>query len=343
LLIGIPSSPHAATGGDRMKRRSLLATFGATTVVPWRAEAQPAIQPIRIGVLSPFTPADAAPWHRAFEAGLQQLGWIGGRNIRIEYRFANGASERLPDLAADILRLKVDLVVTEVTEASHAVQKATSSVPVVMISVGDPVAAGLVASLARPGGNITGLSQNVVESAGKRLDLLKLVIPPSADIAVLWNPEDDNSAFIWRELQVSATHLGARLKSLEAATFDALDKLLRSGFEPTVRALFVVPSPLFVTSLDKIAAAALERKVASIFHLTEFVHVGGLLAYGPDRADMFRRAAFYVDKILKGAKPADLPVEQPNKFELAVNLKTARAIGMTIPPLVLAQADEVVE
>ncbi len=326
-----------------MKRRSLFRVLGLGAAFPLAAGAQPARASARIGVLSPFSPASADEWHRAFENGLRQLGWIPGSNITIEYRLARGTSERLPALAAELVGAKVDLILAEVTEASWVAQKATSTIPIVMVAVGDPVAAGLVASLARPGGNITGLSQNIIESASKRMEMLKLMVPELVDVAVLWNPDDDNSALNWREVQASSLRLGLRLTSLQARNVDELNKTLKSESGAAWRALYVVPGPLFVTNLQMIADVAREHRVASIFHLPEFVHMGGLMAYGPDRSDLFRRAAVYVDKILKGARPSDLPVEQPTKFGLSLNLATARTLGLAVPPLILAQADEVIE
>jgi len=243
----------------------------------------------------------------------------------------------------ELLRLKVSLIVSEVTEATQAARRATTALPIVMVAVGDPVAAGLVASLARPGGNVTGLSQNIVESAAKRLELLKTTLPSAGEVAVLWNADDDNSVLNWKELQVHAGPLGLKLKSLEARTAAEIEAALSPNSVGETRALYVVPGPLFVTNLPKIAGLARERRLVSIFHLPEFVRSGGVLSYGPDRNDLFRRAATYVDRLLKGARPADLPVEQPTKFDLSINLATAKAIGLTVPPLVLAQAAEVIE
>jgi putative ABC transport system substrate-binding protein len=326
-----------------MKRRSALAAIGIAAALPFAARAQGAGNSARIGVLCPFAPADSDVWHKAFRQGMRDLGWVEGSNLAIEMRFADGDASRLPGLAAELLSIKVDLMVTEVTEASEAARRATSTVPIVMVAVGDPVANGLVASLARPGGNITGFSQNLLESISKRLQMLKLMVPELTEVAALWNPDDTNSASNWRELQTSAVHLGLQLKSLEARNDLELGKVFDAGLESSVRALYVAPAPLLVTNLARIAGFAAKNRLASIFHLSEFAQYGGLLAYGPDRSDLFRRAASYVDKILKGAKPADLPVEQPTKFELAVNLRTAKALGLTVPPLILAQADEVIE
>jgi putative ABC transport system substrate-binding protein len=325
--------------GATVPRRALFLGAGAM-VAATTATAQDAPA---IGVLSPFSPSVAGEWHHAFERGLMELGWKPGAGLRIEYRHADGDTARLPALMDELLRLRVGLIVSEVTEATQAAKRATSTLPIVMVAVGDPVAAGLVASLARPGGNVTGLSQNIVESAAKRLELLKTTLPSVNEVAVLWNADDDNSVLNWKELQLRAGPLGLGLKSLEARTAPEIEAVLSRGSVGDIRALYVVPGPLFVTNLQKIAALARERRLVSIFHLPEFVQYGGLLSYGPDRNDLFRRAATYVDRLLKGARPADLPVEQPTKFDLSINLATARAIGLTVPPLVMAQAAEMIE
>ncbi len=323
-----------------MRRRAVVAALAGLPTLAQAALAQAAMP--RIGVLSPFTPAVAEDWHRHFRQGLKQLGWVEGDNIAIDMRFSDGHDERLPELAADLVRLKVDLLVTEVTAASLEARKATQSIPIVFVGVGDPLGVGLVTSLARPGSNITGLSQNTLESDGKRLQLLKLVLPDLSDVAVLWDPHDPNSADDRREVQASATRLNLRLESLTASNSDSLNSLLKAATDRRVRGLYVTPAPVFVTNLARIAAFAAQNRLVSVFHLPQFVHLGGLLAYGPDRNDLFRRAAGYVDKILKGAKPADLPIEEPTKFALSINLAAARALGVTIPPLLLAQADEVI-
>src|SRR5579872_822906 len=270
-------------------RRTLLGIMAAFAADRASAQAAPTI-----GVLSPFAPAAAADWHRAFEQGLHELGWAPPR-LRIEYRHADGETARLPALMDELVRLKVDLVVTEVTEATQAAKKATTTVPIVMVAVGDPVAARLVASLARPGGNVTGLSQNIVDSVAKRLEFLKTALPSLTEAAVLWNADDDNSVLNWKELQRRAAPLGLTLKSLLAQNAAEIANALSSASIGDTRALYVVPGPLFVTNLPKIAALARERRLVSIFHLPEYVHLGGLLSYGPDRNDLFRRAATYVD------------------------------------------------
>jgi putative ABC transport system substrate-binding protein len=328
-----------------MKRRDLIGALSGTAASwPLLAHAQSAARIPSIGVLSPFSQAGSAEWHESLRRGLRALGWIEGSNIHIEYRYADGnADHRLDELLAELLALKLDLLVTEVTEATTAAQRATTTIPIVMVAVGDPVKAGIVRSLARPGGNITGLSQNIIDSAGKRLELLKQVVPSLADVSVLSNPADENSMLNQREVETSARHLGLRMQTINVDSSGALNKALTGGIDARLSALYIVPSPLFVTNLKSIAEFALRHRLPSIFHLSDYVRLGGLMAYGPDRNDIFRRAAAYVDKILKGAKPADLPVEQPTKLELSINLGTAGAIGVTIPPLVLARADEVID
>ena len=307
------------------------------------AEAQQPASVPRIGLLSPFSPSSTALWRQAFLQGLRDLGWIEGKNISIEYRYAEGKSDRLPDLAADLVRLNVNIIVASVNTDALVAKKATSIIPIVMASAGDPVATGLIESLARPGGNITGLSQMAPEMAGKRLELLNEMVPKLSRVAVLWNPQGTTSALNWKEIQPPARHLGVQLHSLEARSSKDFDKVFEDATRERVGALAIMPDQLFAGNLKRIADLAAKSRMPSIFHLTEFVDSGGLVAYGPDRSDQFRRAAIYVDKILKGAKPADLPVEQPIKFELVINLKAAKQIGLTIPPNVLARADRVIK
>ena len=297
----------------------------------------------RIGLLSPFSPSDATAWHRAFRQALRDLGWVEGKNISIEYRYAEGRSERLPGLVADLLRLKVDIIVTTVTPDAVAAKKATKTIPIVMASPGDPVASGLVESLARPGGNVTGLSQIAPELAAKRLQLLKELAPKLSRVGVIWSPQDLISTQVWNEIQLPARELGVQLHSLETRSLGDFDKTFEDAIRARVDALVILPAPVFVTNRKRIVDFASKQRLPSIYHLREFVDSGGLIAYGPDRSDLFRRAATFVDKILKGVKPADLPVERPTKFELIINLKTAKALGLTIPPSVLLRADEVIQ
>lgn len=327
-----------------ISRRKLIIALGASALTaPLSSFAQQPAKVFRIGLLSPFSPADTALWHQAFRQGLRDLGWIEGKNISIDYRYAEGRNDRLADFADDLVRSKVDVIVTSVTPDAAAAKKATGTIPIVMASAGDPIASGFVGSLARPGGNITGLSQMAPELAGKRLEMLKEIVPRLSRVAVLWNPEDQMSAINWKEIQLPARKLGVQLHSMEARSLKALDKLFDDAAKAHIGALVIMPNSVFVMNLKRIADLAAKHRLPSIFHITEFANAGGLIAYGPDRADLFRRAAAYVDKILKGAKPGDLPIEQPIKFELVLNLKTAKALGIKFPNSILVRADKVIE
>ena len=327
-----------------ISRRDFIGTLaGAVLTAPFAAEAQSQAPIPRIGMLSSFSPSDAAPWYQAFLQGFRDLGWIEGQNVSIVYRYAEGNTDRLPGLVAELVQLKVDIIVTSVTPDTLVAKNATRTIPIVMASAGDPVATGIVESLARPGGNVTGLAQMVLQLAAKRLELLKKMVPKLSRVGVIWNPEDLVAAQMWKDIQLPARQLGLQLHSLEVRSVQGFDNAFELATSARVGALLITPSPVFVTNEQRIADFALKRRLPSIFHLKGFVERGGLAAYGPDRSDMFRRAATYVDKILKGAKPATLPVQQPTKFELVINLKTAKAIGVTIPQSLLQRADEVIQ
>jgi putative ABC transport system substrate-binding protein len=329
----------------RKIRRTLILAAAAWPALAWagavRAQAPEKIR--RIGLLTPLSPSDTTLWYQAFRLGLRDLGWIEGKNISIEYRYAEGRSDRIADLAAELVRLKVDVIVTSVTADALAAKNATSAIPIVMAAAGDPVVTGLVESLARPGGNVTGLSQMTYELGGKRLELLREMVPKLSRVAVLWNPQNQGSTLTWKETQLPARQLGVQLHSLEVRSPNDLDQAFEDATRARAGALFVIQDPVIVTNLRRIAGLAAKSRLPSIFQWSEFADAGGLVAYGPDRSDLFRRAATFVDKILKGAKPGDLPVEQPIKFELVVNLKTARALGIAIPQSVLFRADRVIE
>jgi putative ABC transport system substrate-binding protein len=326
-------------------RRRLLVGAAAWPALAWTgtARAQAPARVARIGLLSPFSPADTALWHQAFRQGLRDLGWIEGKNIGIEYRYAESKSNILPDLAADLVRLRVDIIVVDTISPALAAKNTTRTIPIVVAAGSDTVVSGLIESLARPGGNVTGLEQMAPGLGGKRLELLKEIVPKLSRVAVLWNPKNAGSTLNWKELQVPARQLGVQLHSLEVSSLTGFDKAFDDAARVHAGALAVMPDPVFVTNLKRIADLAVRSRLPSIFHLREFVDAGGLVAYGPDRADLFRRAATYVDKILKGTKPADLPVEQPTKFELVVNVKTAKALGLTVPQAFLMRADRVIE
>jgi putative ABC transport system substrate-binding protein len=309
---------------------------------PLTAAAQQPGKVFRIGILSPAARPDTAVFD-AFRKGLADLGYIDGQNIKIEYRLAAGDISRLPEMAGELVRLPVDLLVTDGRKSAQAAHEATRSIPIVGATLGaDPVAAGLAASLARPGGNVTGFVLHFVELSGKRLQLLKEAFPQVSRIAALWNSADPN-ILVLRATEEAARTLGLEFRTIEVATPDQIP----AGFDAAVtggtEALVVLPDAMFWNERARIVALAARYRVPTIYPEREYADDGGLLAYGASVPDNFRRAATYVDKILKGARPADLPVQQPTKFELVVNLKTAQALGLTIPPSILARADEVIE
>jgi putative tryptophan/tyrosine transport system substrate-binding protein len=328
-----------------MKRRDFISLLGGVAAWPLALRAQQVGKVPRIGYLSP---GSAAPgplaYHDEFQRGLRELGYIEGRNIVIEYRFAEGKFDRLDQLAAELVRLNVDVIVSVVTQASLAAKNATNTIPIVIVSVADPVGAGLVASLARPGANVTGTSAMTSEVIGKSLALLKQTVPIVSPLAVLWNPNNVTyQGQILRETEMAAGKLGVELQTFGVRAPDEFDRTFAAITSARAASLLVLPDPLFSAYTARIAELADKSRLPAMYGLKEDVAAGGLLAYGPKYADLYRRAASYVDKILKGAKPADLPVEQPTAFEFIINLKTARALGLAIPPGVLAIADEVIE
>ena len=328
-----------------MKRRAFLAGLGSAVAWPVVARGQQAEKLPVIGYLSPGSSAvGPLARHDAFQEGLRELGYVEGKNIAIAYRFADGKFDRLDELAAQLVRLKVDVIVSVVTQASLAAKKATSTIPVVMVSVGDPVGSGLIASLARPGANVTGTAAIAAEVIGKSLELIKEVIPSLSRVAVLWNPNN----VVFQGQILSATEDAARGLAVELQTFgvrgpDEFDGAFAAMSDGRAGALLVLPDPMLAFHQTRIIDLANRRRLPSMYGLRDHAAAGGLMAYGPDYAQIYRRAATYVDKVLKGARPADLPVEQPTKFELVINLKTAKALGLTMPPLLLARADEVIE
>ena len=305
------------------------------------AEAQQAGKVYRIGLLSPTSQALGV---QGFRAGLQALGYVEGHNIVVEHRSAEGRFDRLPELAAELVRLRVDVIVTVVTQASLAAKNATKTIPIVMLAVGDPVGAGLVASLAQPGGNVTGTSLQNVEVAGKSLELLKNAIPKLRVVAVLWNPANPVfQAQMVKETEAAARRLGIQLRMLTARDAKEIDRAFAAMSGERAEALIVIADPVFSAQRMRIAALAAIGHLPWISGPSEYVEAGGLMSYAANSSERGRRTAVYVDKILKGAKPADLPVEQPTAFELVINLKTARALGIKIPQSVLIRADRVIE
>ena len=327
----------------RHSRRTLLiAAFASPVVLSLRSvHAQTKMR--RIGLLSSHTAGETSAWHQAFRKGLAERGWVEGKNISIEYRYADGNSSRAPELAADLVRLHVDVIVASVTPDVFAAHQATKTIPIVMVAAGDPVALGLIKSLARPGGNVTGLAPMSTAVSGKRLELLAEAVPKVARIGVLRNPDNRGGDEQWAELQDPAKRLGVQLLPLEVRALAEVPKAFEDAARQRAGALFLLPDPVITPQMKRIAELAAKHRLPSIFHIAEFADAGGLMSYGSDRADMFRRAAIYVDKLLNGAKPADLPVEQPTTFELVVNMRTAKALGIVIPQTILIRANRVIE
>jgi putative ABC transport system substrate-binding protein len=278
----------------------------------------------------------------AFRNGLKDLGYIEGQNIHVEYRYAGGSVERLAEFAAELVHLKVDVIVAGSTQSIDAARKATKTIPIVVPVTFDPVGSGFVATLARPGGNLTGLSTVNPDAAAKRVELLKEVMPKLSRVAVLRNPTNTGSQFALKETQEGAKQLGIRLQVLEAQRPDDLEGVFRTAVREQADALIVIVDAMFFSQRKQIGDLGIKHRLPTMLDSRQYVDSGGLMAYGVNLSDLFRRAAVYVDKILKGTKPAELPVEQPTKFELVVNLKTAKQIGLVIPPNVLARADRVV-
>jgi putative tryptophan/tyrosine transport system substrate-binding protein len=303
------------------------------------AQAQQAKKVPRIGYLRfiEFPAYDAA-----FRNGLTDLGYIERENIHVEYRFAGGSLARLAEFAAELVSLKVDVIVAGSTQSIDAAKRATKTIPIVFPVTFDPVESGFVASLARPSGNLTGLSTVNPDAAAKRVELLKEVIPEISRLAVLRNPTNSGSQFPLKETEAGAKHLGIRLQTLEARSPEELEGVFRLATSERAGALIVIVDALFNAHQQRISELAIKHRLPAMFDSAQYAEAGGLISYGANLSDLFRRAATYVDKILKGAKPADLPVEQPTKFDLVINLKTAKQIGLAIPPHVLARADRVI-
>ena len=326
-----------------MDRRAFLGAL-ALLATPRGVAAQPAGRPHRIGYLGTTSAAASSRFVEAFREGLRELGWPEGQGIVIDYRFAGGQFDRLGDLAAELVRLKVEAIVAGPTPAGVAAKNATGTIPIIMVAVGDPVRLGLVASLGRPGGNVTGLSFDVgQEFYGKGLELLKEIAPRARRVAVLWNSSNPAQELAVRYVEAAAGPLRLQLQRLPVRGQGDLDPAFQAMRNESADALLVVPDSMFNLHRTRLADLAVGNRLPSMHGFRELAEAGGLMSYGPNLADVYRRAATFVDKILKGARPADLPVEQPTKFELVINLKTAKALGLTIPPSLLARADQVIE
>jgi ABC-type uncharacterized transport system substrate-binding protein len=332
--------------GVAMRRRQFIGVIGGAAValpfiVSKRALAQRTPKMPRVGVLWPGAPPDK--WDEAFRQGLREHGYVEGRNILLEYRWAEGKQERLSELAEELIRLNVDLIVTISAPAILAVKQHTTAIPIIFAGTSDPVRSGFVASLARPGGNLTGLSLMAPDLAGKRLELIKSIVPTASRVAMLWNASDEGMAIRVQQTQLAAPALRVTLLSPELRAPADFDSAFAALSQDLPDALLTFVDPFTLRYRQRIVEFAATKHLPAIYEDRAFVEAGGLVSYGPSVEDNCRRAATYVDKILKGAKPGDLPVEQPTKFELIVNLKTAKALGLEIPPSLLTSADELIE
>ena len=331
--------------GERMNnRRRLVVALGASALTPpFGIYAQPARKPVVVGTLGVQDQTSAEPLLSAFKQGLQEFGYVEGKNLALQLRFADGKAERVPGLATELVNLKVDIIVSFGTVTTLTLQKATSTIPIVMANTLDPVGNGLVKTLARPGGNITGLSSLGGEIGGKHLEMLLGIVPKLSLVAVLTNPGNPSNPLLLKSIQSAAQKTSAQILPLEARTLPEIENALSAMTQGKAGAVIVARDGLFISQSRQIAELALKHRLPSISEQSEITKAGGLMSYGVNQREQFRRAATYVDKILNGAKPADLPVEQPAKFELVVNRKTAKALGLTIPQALLISADNVID
>jgi putative ABC transport system substrate-binding protein len=330
-------------GVGHMRRREFIALLGvAAAAWPLATRAQQAGKLYRVGFLwdSPAVWPDAL---EGFRRGLRDLGWIEGQNVAIEYRWAEGRFDRLPALADDLVRRKVDVIVAPTSIYAGAAKRATSSIPIVFASHADPIGTGHVASLAHPGGNITGLSLMMTETNVKGLELLKEAVPALARVAVIWDPATPSHTPGIKAIEAAGPALGLLLQSIAIRNATEFESAFSAMIRERADGVLVLSTPLYMGAARPLADLAIKHKLPSMFGPREHADAGGLLSYSPDRTDLYRRAATYVDKILKGAKPSDLPVQQPTRFDLVINLKTAKTIGLDIPPTIIARADKVIE
>lgn len=336
---------HPNRFGPRFRRRSWLAIFTVSaglSLVPCLAQAQ-ANRVFRLGYLTANSAAAEQVRIDSFRAGLRALGYTEGQNLAIEYRFTDGEFDRLPELAAELVRLKADLLIANTTNAALAAKQVVTTLPIFFIGVSDPIGAGLVDSLARPGRNITGLTNIASVLAGKRLELLKETVSKVSRVAVLWDPQNPGSTPQWQESQTAAKQLRMQLHSMEVTDVDQYEPAFKIALKAGSTALAVTLNPLANSNQKRVVDLAAKYKLPAIYARSDYVDSGGLMSYGQNASADGRDAARLVDKILKGTKPADIPVEQPTKFELAINFKTAKALGLTIPPIVLMRADRVIK
>ncbi len=327
-----------------MKRREFITFLGVAASWPLATRAQQH-EMRRIGVLLPYIESEPQALARvaAFRASLEERGWVDHRNVAFEFRYAEGQLDRLPALAADLVRIKVDVILTAGTESTDAARKVTTIVPIVMAAIGDPMAAGFVASLARPGGNVTGASLLATELSAKRLELLKESLPVLTRLAVLWSLNNASTVQKFKQIEVAAAMLGVQLQSLQLRTPSDIEKSFEVAAQFSAEAIMTTEDAIQITYRARVVDLATQQRIPVASEFGEFAHAGALMSFGPNILDSFRHAAGYVDKVLKGAKPVELPVEQPTRFELVINLKTAKALGLTVPPTLLNRADKVIE
>jgi putative ABC transport system substrate-binding protein len=325
------------------RRVFLGALAGGLLVAPLAAQAQQAGKVYRIGFLGTTAPTPATlPLWEAFQEGLREGGYVEGQNLFIERRYSEGRAERFTDLASEFVRLQVDAIVVSSTPAAKAAKQATGTIPIVMVYVGDPVGSGLVASLARPGGNVTGLSSQA-EQGGKQLQLLHEIAPGASRVAVIWDPSNPPHVRSFKDVEASGQTLRIEVRSHPVRTFDELEIALAAIERERATGFLPFDSQVAFVNRRRLVEFAARNRLPAVYGVRAYANEGGLMSYGPSLADLFRRASTYVAKILKGAKPGDLPVEQPTKFEFVINLKTAKALGLTIPPSLLQRADQVIE
>ena len=328
-----------------MRRRKFLSLVGSAAAWPIVARAQPLERMRRIGLLMTSTENDPLNQARIaiFLAGLKELGWTENQSFKLELRYAGSKFDDLPMLAADLVRTRVDLIVTGGTEPIQVASKATTSIPIVMTTIGDPVAAGVVESLARPGGNVTGLSLQATELSAKRVEQLKEVLPALRRVAVLWNPNNASLVLKLKEIEAAAKSLKIEVRALPVREADDIEKMLQSAESDRAETIMTTEDSIQVVHRVRIIGLARQRGIPVASEFSIMARAGSLMSYGPSLLDQWRRAMYYADKILNGAKPADLPVQQPTRFEFLINLRSARALGIAVPPMMLARADEVIE
>src|SRR6516165_5323602 len=320
-------------------RRKFLATLGGAVAWPLAARAQQGKKIPRIGVLWPNPPAT----FDFMRQGLKDFGYVEGQNIAFEFRWAEGKLDQLPELAAELVRLQVDVIVTLAPQATLAAKQATQTIPIVFVAMGDPVASGVVSSLARPGANVTGTTRMISEMSAKHVELLKEAVPSLSKMAVLWNPTNTSHRPALQAVEAAARSLSLPFEPLQVRAVAELDGTFDSIIREKADGVLFIADPIFFIQLKRMADFVASSRLPAIANFTEFPKLGGLMGYAPSLPDEFRHAAGHIDKILKGAKPADLPVEQPTRFQLVINLKTATALGIKVPPTLLARADEVIE